>query len=128
MQALSTVADAFLPNLQQKLFKLGASTLEVTYYSNLYVFAIMTLTGGGSGQLQGALAFVRADASHGALLLAYSLVAYFAISTHIRIVKSYGAVVGVLRFSEVLLYQYASTFVPVSKYFCTSKTSKNVLL
>jgi adenosine 3'-phospho 5'-phosphosulfate transporter B3 len=114
LQALSTVADAFLPNLQQKLFKLGASTLEVTYYSNLYVFAIMTLTGGGSGQLQGALAFVRADASHGALLLAYSLVAYFAISTHIRIVKSYGAVVGVLRFSEVL-------FVPVRKYFCTSK-------
>jgi solute carrier family 35 (adenosine 3'-phospho 5'-phosphosulfate transporter), member B3 len=65
LQAASTVADAFLPNLQQALFKLGASTLEVTYYTNLYVFILMTLMGGGTGHLSGAFAFVRQNPYNG---------------------------------------------------------------
>jgi drug/metabolite transporter (DMT)-like permease len=65
LQASSTVADAFLPNLQQALFKQGASTLEVTYYTNLYVFCLMTLMGGGSGHLVGAFAFVKQNVVNG---------------------------------------------------------------
>ena len=96
LQASSTVADAFLPNLQQALFKQGASTLEVTYYTNLYVFFIMTLMGGGSGHLHGAWTFVRANGTNGLHLLLYSVVAYWAINFHIRVVQRYGSVVAVL--------------------------------
>jgi len=96
LQATSTIADAFLPNLQQSLFKQGASTLEVTYYTNLYVFFIMTLMGGGTGHIKGAFAFVMSNLSNGALLVMYSVVAYWAISFHIRVVQRYGSVVAVL--------------------------------
>lgn len=96
LQASSTVADAFLPNLQQALFKQGASTLEVTYYTNLYVFIIMTLMGGGSGHIQGAWSFVRTNATNGIVLVFYSVVAYWAINFHIRVVQRYGSVVAVL--------------------------------
>jgi adenosine 3'-phospho 5'-phosphosulfate transporter B3 len=96
LQASSTVADAFLPNLQQALFKQGASTLEVTYYTNLYVFFIMTLMGGGSGHLQGAWTFARTSAANAMVLLFYSVVAYWAINFHIRVVQRYGSVVAVL--------------------------------
>lgn len=96
LQASSTLADAFVPNLQQALFKRGASTLEVTYYANLYVFIIMTLINGGSGHLVGAFYFLRQDIFHGFVLLFYSVVAYWAIQFHIRIVQRYGSVVAVL--------------------------------
>jgi adenosine 3'-phospho 5'-phosphosulfate transporter B3 len=96
LQALSTIADAFLPNLQQAIFQKGASTLEVTYFTNVYVFALMTLIGGGSGHIRGALNFVITSPVNGLLILLYSFVAYWAINFHIRVVQRHGSVVAVL--------------------------------
>ena len=80
----------------QALFKRGATTLEVTYYTNLYVFVLMTLMGGGSGHLVGAYNFILAKPHHGLMLVLYAVVAYWAINFHIRVVQRYGSVVAVL--------------------------------
>ena len=80
----------------QALFKRGATTLEVTYYTNLYVFVLMTMMGGGSGHLVGAYNFILAKPHHGLMLVLYAVVAYWAINFHIRVVQRYGSVVAVL--------------------------------
>lgn len=96
LQAISAVADAFLPNLQQKLFDQGGSPLEVTAYTNLYVFVIMSILGGGSGHILGAIQFASGSAVGAVYLVTYTIVAYVAISFHMRVVKHYGSVVAVL--------------------------------
>eukprot|EP00961_Rhodomonas_salina_P115241 1551156-Rhodomonas_salina.4 len=104
LQGASVVCDAFLPNLQAALFKVGASRLEVTFYTNMYVFFIMTLLvssarsnfaravrcpvltvaqGGGSGHIVGAFNFAMQDSMGGVLLLLYTIVAYVAIRSHL---------------------------------------------
>uniref|UniRef100_A0A7S0F0Q5 Sugar phosphate transporter domain-containing protein n=1 Tax=Hanusia phi TaxID=3032 RepID=A0A7S0F0Q5_9CRYP len=96
LQGLSVVADSFLPNYQQGLFRQGASTLEVTYYTNLYVFVIMTFLGGGTGHLMGAYNFILSNAWAAFYLIIYTIVAYVAISFHMRVVSRYGSVIAVL--------------------------------
>merc|ERR1712012_1488026 len=51
--SLSVIADAILPNAQEKVFNLGASRLEVTYFTNLFTLTAMTLTTLMSGDLLG---------------------------------------------------------------------------
>mmetsp|Transcript_5688 Transcript_5688/g.13106 ORF Transcript_5688/g.13106 Transcript_5688/m.13106 type:complete len:207 (-) Transcript_5688:200-820(-) len=96
LQGASVVADAFLPNLQQQLFDQGGSPLEVTFYTNAYVFVIMSFLGGGTGQIAGAFKFATESATGAIYLAVYALVAYIAISFHMRVVKHYGSVVAVL--------------------------------
>mmetsp|Transcript_88119 Transcript_88119/g.234317 ORF Transcript_88119/g.234317 Transcript_88119/m.234317 type:complete len:148 (+) Transcript_88119:206-649(+) len=75
---------------------IAASTLEVTFFTNLYVFFIMTALGAGTGQLQGVSRFVLGSVEGALSLLAYTVVAYVAISFHMRVVSRYGSVVAVL--------------------------------
>eukprot|EP00281_Chroomonas_sp_CCMP1168_P000632 CAMPEP_0206269504 /NCGR_PEP_ID=MMETSP0047_2-20121206/32324_1 /ASSEMBLY_ACC=CAM_ASM_000192 /TAXON_ID=195065 /ORGANISM="Chroomonas mesostigmatica_cf, Strain CCMP1168" /LENGTH=397 /DNA_ID=CAMNT_0053697991 /DNA_START=86 /DNA_END=1279 /DNA_ORIENTATION=+ len=96
LQAGSVVADAFLPNLQQQLFKQGASPLEVTYFTNLYVLILMTILGGGTGQIPAVIQFAVSNTSGAVMMLIYTIVAYVAISCHMRVVQKYGSVVAVL--------------------------------
>ena len=42
--SLSVVADAILPNAQEKLFRAGASRLEVTFYTNIFTLIAMTIS------------------------------------------------------------------------------------
>jgi hypothetical protein len=47
----SVVADAFLPNFQERVFEYGASRVEVTYFTNLLSLVLMTVSFGASGDI-----------------------------------------------------------------------------
>ena len=41
---LSVVADAFLPNFQERVFEHGSSRVEVTYFTNIICLAAMSVS------------------------------------------------------------------------------------
>jgi adenosine 3'-phospho 5'-phosphosulfate transporter B3 len=90
------VADAFLPNLQERVFDQGSSRLEVTYYTNVLCLAVMTLAFTASGDLQSALAYSLANPFALWLLVVYTVIAYLAITLHMVLVKEFGGVTTVL--------------------------------
>ena len=47
----SVVADAFLPNFQERVFEHGCSRVEVTYFTNLLSLVLMTISFTASGDL-----------------------------------------------------------------------------
>ena len=47
----SVIADAFLPNFQERVFEYGSSRVEVTYFTNLLSLVIMTVSFSLSGDL-----------------------------------------------------------------------------
>ncbi len=95
--SLSVVADAILPNAQERIFGLGASRLEVTYFTNLFTLIAMTFTTGLTGDLLGVINLARTN--NGNLvtyMIIYTMISYVAISSFMTIVKKYGGVTAVL--------------------------------
>lgn len=95
---LSVCADAILPNAQERLFKLGSSRLEVTFYTNLLTLAAMTITTYISGDLVGLYKFasLKENRSLQIYMILYTCVAYFAVSMHMSVVKRFGGVAAVV--------------------------------
>jgi adenosine 3'-phospho 5'-phosphosulfate transporter B3 len=96
---LSVCADAILPNAQERLFQLGSSRLEVTFFTNLLTLGAMTITTYLSGDLVGLAVFASNNNHHHHLLVymsMYTAVAYFAVSMHMSVVKRFGGVAAVV--------------------------------
>ena len=94
--SLSVVADAILPNYQERLFSLGSSRLEVTFYTNFFVLIVMTMVTGYSGHLPAVIKLATSNQEIACYLVVYTLVSYTAISAFMMIVKEYGGVIAVL--------------------------------
>jgi solute carrier family 35 (adenosine 3'-phospho 5'-phosphosulfate transporter), member B3 len=93
---LSVCADAILPNAQERLFQLGSSRLEVTFYTNLLTLGAMTITTYLSGDLVGLYLFARTNHQLLVYMTMYTAVAYFAVSVHMSVVKRFGGVAAVV--------------------------------
>ncbi|GKY90423.1 hypothetical protein MPSEU_000016100 [Mayamaea pseudoterrestris] len=96
MVTLSVCADAILPNAQERLFRMGASRLEVTLYTNCYTLLAMTVSTLLSGDLIGAWRITIQSKELQMYFMIYTFVAYLAISTHMMVVKRFGGVAAVL--------------------------------
>lgn len=93
---LSVCADAILPNAQERLFKMGSSRLEVTFYTNLLTLMAMTVTTYLSGDLIGLYRFARTNHQLCVYMTCYTCVAYLAVSFHMSVVKRFGGVAAVV--------------------------------
>eukprot|EP00558_Chaetoceros_sp_UNC1202_P009400 CAMPEP_0197246864 /NCGR_PEP_ID=MMETSP1429-20130617/23508_1 /TAXON_ID=49237 /ORGANISM="Chaetoceros sp., Strain UNC1202" /LENGTH=221 /DNA_ID=CAMNT_0042707631 /DNA_START=91 /DNA_END=756 /DNA_ORIENTATION=+ len=95
--SLSVVADAILPNAQERIFKVGASRLEVTLYTNFFTLVAMTATTLMSGDLIGVIKLaLTSDSNLVTYMVVYTCISYIAISSFMAIVKKYGGVTAVL--------------------------------
>jgi len=93
---LSICADGILPNGQERVFKLGASRLEVTFYTNFFTLICMTLTTYLSGDLVGIMVHATRDHQLALYMAVYTFIAYIAISCHMSVVKRFGGVAAVV--------------------------------
>lgn len=93
---LSVCADAILPNAQERLFNLGSSRLEVTFYTNFFTLICMTITTYLSGDLIGILRHAATDHQLALYMGVYTFIAYIAISMHMSVVKRFGGVAAVV--------------------------------
>lgn len=93
---VSVVADAFLPNFQERVFDQGSSRLEVTFYTNVLCLTFMTIAFTASGDLPLAFAYATANPHALYLLVVYTFLAYIAITFHMALVKEFGGIVTVL--------------------------------
>jgi len=94
--SLSVCADAVLPNAQERLFRMGSSRLEVTFYTNIFTLIAMTLTTYLSGDLVGMTTFALTSRKLCNYIAIYTFVAYIAISCHMNVVRRFGGVSAVL--------------------------------
>ena len=94
--SLSVCADAILPNAQERLFRLGSSRLEVTFFTNLLTLLAMTVTTYLSGDLIGLYQFAKTNHQLSVYMCMYTAVAYFAVSMHMSVVKRFGGVAAVV--------------------------------
>lgn len=94
--SLSVVADAFLPNYQEKVYSQGSNELEVTFYTNILSLVAMTVTFYSTGELSEALVYTLANPHCLYLLIIYTFLAYIAIMYHMTLIKEFGAITGVL--------------------------------
>lgn len=94
--SLSVVADSILPNAQERLFNLGSSRIEVTFFTNIYTLIAMTFTTIFSGDLFGFANYAMGNSTLCIYVGVYIAVSYIAISLFMQIVKKFGAVAGVL--------------------------------
>jgi len=95
--SLSVFADAILPNAQERIFSIGASRLEVTYFTNLFTLIAMTVTTVASGDLKNLIQLARtSDSNLITYMVVYTMISYVAISSFMTIVKKYGGVTAVL--------------------------------
>jgi solute carrier family 35 (adenosine 3'-phospho 5'-phosphosulfate transporter), member B3 len=94
--SLSVFADAILPNAQEKVFNMGSSRLEVTFYTNFFCLICMTFTTYLSGDLVGIVKHAMSDHQLALYMTIYTLVSYIAISTHMTVVKRFGGVAAVV--------------------------------
>jgi solute carrier family 35 (adenosine 3'-phospho 5'-phosphosulfate transporter), member B3 len=90
------VADAFLPNFQERVFSQGSSRIEVTYFTNILCLVTMTIAFTVSGDLPAALAYALANPYALVLMVVYTFVAYIAITFHMALVEEYGGINTVL--------------------------------
>jgi adenosine 3'-phospho 5'-phosphosulfate transporter B3 len=96
---LSVCADALLPNAQERLFRMGSTRLEVTFYTNIFTLIAMTVTTLLSGDLIGMIRFVQVSPDSALLykyFVIYTFIAYIAISFHMTVVRRFGGVTAVL--------------------------------
>lgn len=96
---LSVCADAVLPNAQERLFRMGSTRLEVTFFTNIFTLMAMTLTTFLSGDLMGLFKFIEESPDRTRLwryIIVYTFVAYVAISFHMGVVRRFGGVSAVL--------------------------------
>lgn len=99
MVTLSVCADAVLPNAQERLFRMGSTRLEVTFFTNIFTLIAMTITTALSGDLLGLIQFARESPDRIRLchyIAVYTFVAYIAISFHMCVVRRFGGVSAVL--------------------------------
>lgn len=97
--SLSVCADAVLPNAQERLFGMGSSRLEVTFFTNIFTLIAMTITTGLSGDLMGSIRFAQSSPDRTTLchyVFVYTFIAYIAISCHMNVVRRFGGVSAVL--------------------------------
>eukprot|EP01040_Poterioochromonas_malhamensis_P013805 gene13805-15225_t len=93
---ISVVADAFLPNFQERVFDQGSSRLEVTFYTNILCLIFMTIAFSSSGDLQEAVSYSLNNPHALILMIVYTFLAYIAITFHMALVKEFGGIVTVL--------------------------------
>lgn len=94
--SLSVCADAILPNAQERLFRLGSSRLEVTFFTNIFTLMAMTFTTMLSGDFFGLIAFSKTSHIACIYMVIYTFIAYIAISIHMTVVRRFGGVAAVL--------------------------------
>ena len=94
--SLSVCADAILPNAQERLFRMGSSRLEVTFFTNIFTLMAMTVTTMLSGDFFGLIAFAKTSKLACIYLGIYTFIAYIAISIHMTVVRRFGGVAAVL--------------------------------
>ena len=95
--SLSVIADAILPNAQERLFSRGSSRLEVTFYTNALTLIAMTITTVASGDLMRVIDLaLKSDTNLITYMVVYTFISYIAISAFMAIVKKYGGVTAVL--------------------------------
>jgi len=94
--SLSVVADSVLPNAQERLFRYGASRLEVTLYTNFFTLVAMTGITLVSGDLLGILSHAASNQTLIMYMIVFTAISYAAISTYMQIVKRFGGVAAVL--------------------------------
>ena len=92
----SVVADAILPNAQEHLFHEGSSRLEVTVYSNLFSFIVMTVVTLGNGSLIPFFRGISADSTLAVYFAIYTVLSYISISCYMTLVKRFGGVTAVV--------------------------------
>ena len=92
----SVIADAILPNAQERNFRLGASRLEVTLYTNFFTLIAMTFTTLWSGDFFSVIKLAKMDHHLAVFMAVYTAISYIAISLFMTIVKKYGGVTAVL--------------------------------
>ena len=93
---ISVCADAFLPNIQERVFDEGSSRIEVTFYTNLLTLSAMTIGFTATGDLPAAFEYAFANPSALQLMVVYTFLAYIAITFHMALVKEFGGVTTVL--------------------------------
>ncbi len=93
--SISVIADAFLPNFQERVFDHGSSRIEVTF-ANVLCLAAMTFFFSLSGDLQAAIAYAANNSHACALMAGYTCLAYVAINFHMALVQEFGGIVTVL--------------------------------
>jgi len=92
----SVVADAILPNAQERLFRQGSSRLEVTVFSNLFTFLAMGFITLSNGTL---FKFAQVMTQHHTIAFyfgVYTVLSYVSISCYMTLVKRFGGVTAVL--------------------------------
>lgn len=94
--SFSVCADAILPNAQERLFRMGSSRLEVTFFTNVFTLIAMTITTLMSGDFLGLINFASTNRTLCLYMFIYTFIAYIAISTHMTVVKRFGGVAAVL--------------------------------
>jgi len=94
--SLSVIADAILPNAQEKLFNMGSSRLEVTFYTNFFTLIGLTISTIASGDLIAVLKLSTSNSQLACYLAFYTAISYVAISSFMLIVKEFGGVAAVV--------------------------------
>lgn len=92
----SVVADAILPNAQERLFREGSSRLEVTVFSNLFTFLAMAVITVGNGTLLKFGKVMAQDHTIAFYFGVYTVLSYISISCYMTLVKRFGGVTAVL--------------------------------
>lgn len=95
MVLLSVCADAVLPNAQDRLFGMGASRVEVTFFTNIFTLIAMTAMTLASGDLVAIIRHAMVDHQLALYMGVYTAVSYVAISTYMQLVKRFGGVAAV---------------------------------
>jgi len=113
----SVVADSILPNVQERLFRLGSSRLEVTVFTNVFTLIVMTMSTAVSGDLQGTLRLAARDRRAALYMMTYISVSYVAISFHMHIVRRFGGVTAVLTATVRKAMTIALSFILFPKNF-----------
>lgn len=96
MVSISVIADAFLPNFQERVFEHGSSRVEVTFFTNVMCLIAMTIAFTLTGDLQDAVLYTIASKNALGLMMIYTFLAYIAITFHMALVQEYGGIVTVL--------------------------------
>ena len=90
MVSVSVIADAFLPNFQEKVFEHGSSRVEVTFFTNILCLIAMTLAFTLTGDLQDAISYTAGSKNALGLMVIYTFLAYIAITFHMALVQEFG--------------------------------------
>jgi len=93
---ISVVADAFLPNFQERVFDQGSSRIEVTFFTNILCLTFMSIAFSVTGDIPQAVAYALANPHALYLMTVYTFLAYIAITFHMALVKEFGGIVTVL--------------------------------